>query len=220
MREDLMDPVIIIGTGMAAYTLAREFRKRDTETPLVLVSVDDGRSYPKPMLSNALTKGKTADQVALSDAATMATKLNAEIMTHTVVSAIDPSAKTISLGNGKSLAYQKLVLAVGANPIRIPIDGDAPVDVLSVNNLADYTIFRDKLIDAQRVAIIGPGLIGCEFANDLLNVGVAVSIIGPSALPMDALLPEPIAEELKSTLAKAGVDWHLETTTESINHSD
>ncbi|MDC9725647.1 MAG: FAD-dependent oxidoreductase [Gammaproteobacteria bacterium] len=215
-----MDPVIIIGTGMAAYTLAREFRKRDLETPVLLISEDDGRSYPKPMLSNALTKGKTAEQVAMFDAATMATKLNADIMTHTVVETIDPNAKTIRLGNGTSLVYDKLVLAVGANPIRIPIEGNASADILSVNNLADYTIFRDKLIDAQRVAIIGPGLIGCEFANDLLNVGTAVSIIGPSALPMDALLPEPIAEELKLTLASDGVDWHLETTTESINYAD
>ncbi|NOQ81809.1 MAG: hypothetical protein GQ548_04715, partial [Methylophaga sp.] len=71
-----------------------------------------------------------------------------------------------------------------------------------------------------RVAIIGPGLIGCEFANDLINVGTAVSVIGPSSLPMDALLPEPIAAELKITLANAGVDWHFETSTQSINYSD
>jgi len=220
MREHFMDPVIIIGTGIAAYTLAREFRKLDSETPLVLVTEDDGCSYPKPMLSNALTKGKTADQIALFDAEIMAGKLDVEIMTHTVVVAIDPLVQKISFGDGKTCEYQYLVLAVGAKPIRIPIEGDAEDDVLSVNNLADYALFRDKLVDAKRVAIIGPGLIGCEFANDLLNVGTAVSVIGPSTLPMDALLPEPIAQELKVTLANAGVDWHFETSTQCINHSD
>jgi len=215
-----MKPVIIIGTGVAAYTLAREFRKLDTTTALVLITEDDGRSYPKPMLSNALTKGKTADQIALFDAETMAGKLDATIMTHTVVTAIDAQARMISLGEAKTVDYSQLVLAVGAKPIRIPIDGDAADDVLSINNLADYALFRDKLSNAKRVAIIGPGLIGCEFANDLINVGTAVSVIGPSSLPMNALLPEPIAAELKMTLANAGVDWHFETSTQSINHTD
>ena len=215
-----MEPIIIIGTGIAAYTLAREFRKLDTTTPLVLISEDDGRSYPKPMLSNALSKGKTADQIALFDADIMASKLDAEIMTHTVVMAIEPQDKKISLAEGKTVNYSQLVLAVGAKPVRIPLDGNAADEVLSVNNLTDYALFRDKLINAERVAIIGPGLIGCEFANDLLNIGTAVSVIGPSSLPMDALLPEPIAKELKTTLAAAGVDWHFETSTESVNHDD
>jgi len=215
-----MEPVVIIGTGVAAYTLAREFRKLDKNTPLVLITEDDGCSYPKPMLSNALTKGKTADQIALFDAEVMAGKLDARIMTHTAVTAIDSQVKKIHLGEEKTIDYSQLVLAVGAQTIQIPIDGDASDEVISVNNLADYAQFRDKLIDAKRVAIIGPGLIGCEFANDLVNVGMAVSIIGPSKLPMHALLPEPIAKELKSSLATAGVDWHLEATTQSINHSD
>lgn len=215
-----MDPVIIIGTGVAAYTLAREFRKLDTQTSLVLISEDDGRSYPKPMLSNALTKGKSADQIAMFDADTMASKLAAEIITHTVVTTIDSQLQTITLDDGRTLSYSQLVLAVGAKPIRIPIDGDAADAVLSINNLTDYSVFRNKLINAKHVAILGPGLIGCEFANDLLNVGTAVSIIGPSSLPMDALLPEPIAKELKITLAESGVNWHLETTTAMINHTD
>ena len=215
-----MDPVIIIGTGVAAYTLAREFRKLDAESPLVLISEDDGRSYPKPMLSNALTKGKTADQIAMFDAVAMASKLAADIITHTVVTAIDSQLQTITLDDDTTLSYSQLVLAVGAKPIRVPIDGDAADEVLSINNLTDYTIFRNKLTNAKQVAIIGPGLIGCEFANDLVNVGTAVAIIGPSSLPMDALLPEPIAKELKVTLAEAGVDWHLGTTSAMINHAE
>ncbi len=215
-----MEAVIIIGTGVAAYTLAREFRKLDTESPLVLITEDDGRSYPKPMLSNALTKGKTADQIAMFDAKVMAEKLNAEIITHTVVHEINTEANEIELAGGKTLVYTQLVLAVGASPIRIPFEGNAAEHVLSVNNLADYAQFRDQLTDAKRVVIIGPGLIGCEFANDLLNVGIAVSVIGPSSLPMGSLLPKPIAQELKETLGNAGVDWHFETSTQSINHGN
>ncbi|MBL1321425.1 MAG: FAD-dependent oxidoreductase [Methylophaga sp.] len=163
-----MDPIIIIGTGMAAYSLAREFRKIDKATPLTLISSDDGRSYPKPMLSNALSKGKMAEQVAMFDAASMAKTLNAEIIINSVVEQINPQAHSLIMADGSQHHYKKLVLAVGASPIITPIEGDASNDVLSINNLLDYTVFRARLVSAKHIALIGPGLIGCEFANDLI----------------------------------------------------
>ena len=74
-----MAKIIIIGTGLAGYTLARELRKRDQQADLLLITHDDGSSYSKPMLSNALDKGKTADTLVMADAEKMATDLNAEI---------------------------------------------------------------------------------------------------------------------------------------------
>ncbi|NQY27253.1 MAG: FAD-dependent oxidoreductase [Piscirickettsiaceae bacterium] len=214
-----MAAVIIIGTGFAGYTLAREFRKLDSDTPLILITSDDGRSYPKPMLSNALAKGKTADQIAMFDACKMASTLSAEIMTNVEVDGVDPQSQTVTLDNGKVIEYRQLVLAVGASPVKLGLDGDAANQVLSINNIVDYASFREKLADAGRVAIIGPGLIACEFANDLASTGVSVTIIGPNKFPMENLLPSPIAEQLKIKLEEIGVDWQLETSTISIDKS-
>ena len=167
-----MTPIIIIGTGFAGYTLAREFRKLDTKTPLLLITSDDGRSYPKPMLSNALTKGKTADELALSDAPSMAKILDARIIINSSVSQINPEERTVTLfGSSEQFSYKQLILAVGAKPIRMPIKGEADNKSISINGLADYSLFRDKLENANHIALIGPGLIGCEFANDLINAG-------------------------------------------------
>ncbi len=216
----IMNPIIVIGSGFAGYTLAREFRKLDAVTPLIIISEDDGRSYPKPMLSNALSKGKTADQLSLSSAEAMAKTLNATVINNTEVKHIDPQNQTISIAtNSLPISYKNLVLALGASPIRIHVDGNASNDVLSINTLDDYSTFRKQLVGAKHVAIIGPGLIGCEFANDLINTGIAVSVIGPSTLPMTGLVPEPIARELKTTLSKAGVDWYFESTVTSVNHA-
>lgn len=215
-----MNPIIVIGSGFAGYTLAREFRKLDAVTPLIIISEDDGRSYPKPMLSNALSKGKTADQLSLSSAEAMAKTLGATVINNTKVKHIEPQNQTISIAtNSPPISYKNLVLALGASPIRIHVDGNASNDVLSINTLDDYSTFRKQLVGAKHVAIIGPGLIGCEFANDLINTGIAVSVIGPSTLPMTGLVPEPIARELKTTLSKAGVDWYFESTVTSINHA-
>jgi rubredoxin-NAD+ reductase len=212
-----MHPIIIIGSGFAGYTLAREFRKLDSTSPLTIITSDDGRSYPKPMLSNALSKGKTAEQLSLSSAEAMAKTLNVTIINNSIVCDIDPQQQTVTIANAAPLYYKYLILALGATPIRKVFEGNAANEVLPINNLNDYTVFREQLVNAKHVAIIGPGLIGCEFANDLINSGTAVSVIGPSKLPMDSLLPEPVATELKATLSHAGVEWHLQSTVTAVN---
>ena len=211
-----MDPIVIIGTGIAGYTLAREFRKLDKHAPLLIITADDGRSYPKPMLSNALTKGKSADQLAMFDADTMANTLAAEIITNSVVSQIDPQQKKITIFGREALKYDKLVLAVGAEPIITRNENNT----IKINSLDDYVLCRDQLIGAGHVALIGPGLIGCEFANDLTNVGIKVSVIGPDPHPMSNLLPAPIGKELREVLAQAGVDWYLGTTVSDVNQGE
>ena len=112
-----MQPITIIGSGLAGYTVARELRKLDKTTALVIVTADDGRFYSKPMLSNALASGKSAESLALSDATQMQTQLNAVIHTYARVSAIDRVAHCTTM-NGVSMPYSKLVLALGADPMR------------------------------------------------------------------------------------------------------
>jgi len=70
-------PVVIIGTGLAGYNVAREFRKLDSETPLLLITADDGRSYSKPMLSTGFGKNKEADGLSMAEPCTMAEQLKA-----------------------------------------------------------------------------------------------------------------------------------------------
>ncbi len=211
--------IVIIGTGMAGYNLAREIRKSDNEVPLVLVTADGGNAYPKPALSNALIQGKQPQQIISADAATMAERLNAVIHTHTRVQSIDISNRLL-ITDQENIPYDRLVLATGAQPIRLPFKGNAADAVLSVNNLEEYSLFRDKIEPARRVAIIGPGLIGCEFANDLIASGREVDVIGPDPYPISTLLPEAAGQALRDGLATAGVRWHLGSVVETINRGD
>lgn len=212
-----MEPIIIIGTGLAAYNLGKEFRKLDTTTPLLFITTDDGSFYSKPMLSNALAKNKSAAELANFDADKMAADLNAEIMTFTRVEGIDPKSRCVSTSQGDTLNYSKLVLAVGARPIEPPLVGDGVELIYTVNSLQDYAAFRESITAKCHVAIIGPGLIGCEFANDLLSVGHQVSVIGPDKLPLGRLLPAEAAAYLKQQLAEAGVNWYLGDTCSAVN---
>ena len=92
-------PLVIIGTGLAGYNLAREFRKLDADTPLLLITADDGRSYSKPMLSTGFAMNKDADALGMTVAGPMAIQLNAEIRTHTKVTRLDPANHRVWIGN-------------------------------------------------------------------------------------------------------------------------
>jgi len=211
-----MGKLVIIGSGQAGYTLAREFRKRDTESRLLIITQDDGSSYSKPMLSNALSKDKTPETLIMASAEKMATDLDAEIWTNTLVTDIDSTEKIVTTDQ-QSSHYDQLVLANGAYSIRAPIKGNASDDILTVNNLADYRAFRSHLEKGKRVVIIGAGLIGCEFANDLSTISSDISIIDLASQPLGRLLTPHAAETLKQKLSDLGASWYLDNAVSEVN---
>lgn len=213
----MTNSIVIIGTGLAGYTLAREIRKRDAQVPLCLITHDDGAFYSKPMLSNALGKHKTPDDLATANVEKMREDLAAEILDHATVTAIDTDRHRLELDNGKVLEYARLVLAVGAQPISPPLQGNAVTNVCSVNSLTDYRHFRDHIAGKHSIAILGPGLIGCEFANDLIHAGYEVHVIGPDAWPLGRLLPMQAGSAVKQALRDIGVQWHLQCTAQQVN---
>jgi rubredoxin-NAD+ reductase len=214
-----MLPIVIVGSGLGGYTLAKEIRKLAPELPLHIITRDDGAFYSKPMLSNALAKGKTAQTLVTSGAEQMAAQLHATVWPHTEVTAIDVAARTVT-ARDEIVHYDKLVLAVGAQPIHPPLAGDAAAAVCSVNNLMDYARLRENIEQARHVAVIGPGLIGCEFANDLVLAGKVVTVIGPATEPLDRLLPPEVGRVLREALAAAGVLWRLGVSVQGVDHHD
>ncbi|WP_445115214.1 NAD(P)/FAD-dependent oxidoreductase [Acinetobacter sp. WZC-1] len=217
-----MQPIIIVGSGMAGYTLAREFRKLNPEQDLIMISADDAVSYAKPTLSNALAGNKTPEQIGLGDAEKMGAQLNIRIEPHSWVRQIQSDQHQLIVekeGQTSTLNYSKLILAVGANPVRLAIAGDGSDDLHVVNSLTDYRTFRENLNSCadKKVVILGAGLIGCEFANDLQHTGHQVTVIDLAAQPLGRLLPVHVAQTFKENLENAGIKFALGTTVEKIS---
>ncbi|QIC60425.1 FAD-dependent oxidoreductase [Acinetobacter schindleri] len=217
-----MHPIVIIGSGMAGYAVAREFRKLNPDHELVMICADDATNYAKPTLSNALVGKKAPENIALGDAAKMAAQLNMRIETHTWVKAIDATAHELTVVKDQSeqkQAYSKLVLAVGAQPIRLAIAGDGSDDIHVVNNLIDYKAFRTSLEkrEDKRVVILGAGLIGCEFANDLQHTDHQVTVIDLAPQPLARLLPSHVADVFQQNLEETGINFVLGTTVEKVS---
>lgn len=210
-----MHPIVIVGSGLAGYTLLKEIRKRDAATPVTLVTADDGAFYSKPNLSNALAAGKSAASLASASAEDMAAGQGATVLTHTRVTAIDTQMQRIRSDSGE-LEYGKLVLALGADPLPHGLVGSGAAGVLAVNDLADYAAFRSAIAGKQRVAVLGGGLIGCEFANDLAHAGFAVDVVHLGEWPLERLLPVEAGQRLAGSLAALGVNWHFGRTAKSV----
>lgn len=223
--ETTMHPIVIIGSGMAGYAVAREFRKLNPEHKLLMICADDAVNYAKPTLSNALAGNKSPEQIPLGDATKMSAQLNMRIEQHTWVKAIYPEDHQLVLekdGQESMQHYSKLVLAIGANPVRLAIAGDASDDIHVVNNLSDYKAFRNNLAarEDKRVVILGAGLIGCEFANDLQNTDHQVTVIDLAPQPLGRLLPEHVATAFQKNLEETGIHFVLGTTVEKVSRAD
>ena len=214
-----MNPIIILGSGLAGYNVAKELRKLDKQTPLTVIAADSGFFYSKPMLSNALASKKAPSAIALNTSEQMATQLNATVRAKTRVTAINAAAHSVQIAQGdqETLPYSKLVLALGADQIRLPIAGDAADAIVTVNDLDDYGRFHTLLKGKKTIVIIGAGLIGSEFANDLVVAGHHVDVIDIANQPLGRLLPPAGGALLQQKLATLGVAWHFGTGAKSVD---
>jgi rubredoxin---NAD+ reductase len=211
-----MQSVVIVGSGLAGYSVAREVRKQDKESRILVVTSDDGHLYSKPMLSEALRLGSSAADLSTRDAEGMAAQFKGDVWTQVQVDHIDTSKQTLATTRGE-VGYDKLVLALGAESVALPLDAKSRPHVFAVNDLCDYRRFRQAADGKKVVAVLGAGLIGCEFANDLVRAGFEVKVIDLAHAPLSRILPLPNSRFLHDALDRAGVEWHLGTGVQTID---
>jgi len=211
-------PLIIIGTGLAAYNLAREWRKHNHSQALIMISRDDGAFYSKPLLSTGYSKNKRADQLVIKTAEEMAQELTADIRIYSEVTSIESDAQILKISDVQ-LHYAQLIFATGANCIEAPLEGNALDAVYQINDLLDYQRLRTALVGKKKLLLIGAGLIGCEYANDLANGGFEIEVVEPMPTVLANLLPPEASYAVLQGLAKLGVKHHFGTVVKSIDRN-
>jgi rubredoxin-NAD+ reductase len=209
--------VVIIGSGLAGYTVARQLRQLEPNIKLHMLSADGGAFYSKPLLSTALVKQKTPQALMMMSADKMRAQLAMQIDTHTQVLQINPQDKSIQTQN-ETVHYDALILALGANTPKPPLAGDATDQLLHVNDVYQYDHFRQQLADKKHVTLLGAGLVGCEFANDLSLSGYHVSAIDAAKHVISHLLPKPVSQGLEQALSAQGVELYLKSQVTTVNH--
>lgn len=213
-------PLTIIGTGMAGIGLARQLRRLGNRRPITLISADNGDEYAKPLLSNGFAKRMPPQRLAVRTALEVADQLGAVVRTRTRVDAIDTEARQLLIGEER-LDWSDLVLATGAAPCPpFAVSPTLTDRVFSINDLDDYAAFHralEALKRPARVIIVGLGLVGCEFANDLHIAGHRVTMVGPEAALLPRLLPEPLGLALGRVFAASGIEVEYQRRVISVD---
>ena len=211
--------VVVVGSGLAGFGVLRELRRLSPDAKLTMVTLEDGHFYSKPALSTAFAKGKTAETLVTSNAEMMIAQLKLDARIGREAESIDRHGKALCTTGGP-IPYDALVLATGATPFRPQIGGEAAHRAISVNQLDHYDRFRKELPEGARVLVMGSGLVGTEFANDLITSGFRPVVVDMLALPLAQLVPPAVGEKVRDVLAREGVEWHLGRTVTAIDYRD
>lgn len=201
------DGVVIVGAGIAGWSVVESLRALDESVPITLVTACDGDVYHKPELSVALSRDLEPGALARESGAEAAHRLGIQLLARTHAVGLSPGLKRLRTTRG-TLGYRSLVLAHGARPALPP---SLPAGLCwRINHLQGWSGLRRALADAggaQRVAVVGAGMIGCELAEDLSHAGHRVTLIDVAPAPLSALLPEPASIRLLSHLRALGVTF-------------
>ncbi|WP_313124903.1 NADH:flavorubredoxin reductase NorW [Pseudescherichia sp.] len=200
--------IVIIGSGFAARQLVKNIRKLDVNVPVALIAADSIDEYNKPDLSHVISQSQRADDLTRQTAGEFAEQFNLRLFPWTWVTDIDAAAHVVKAGE-RSWPYDKLVLATGASAFVPPVEGRELM--LTLNSQREYRACETALRDAQRVMIVGSGLIGTELAMDFCRAGKAVTLIDRAASILPTLMPPEVSSRLQHRLTDMGVQLLLKS---------
>ncbi|MFN4160900.1 MAG: FAD-dependent oxidoreductase [Stenotrophomonas sp.] len=207
--------VVIVGGGAAGYACARRLRERGFGGSITLLSADRAPPVDRPNLSKDYLAGNApADWIPLQAPEEYAAQ-GIALHLGCTVAALDPGARQVRCADGAVFDYDALLLATGAEPVRLP-GFDAP-NVFTLRSLADADALLAALDGARTLAIVGAGFIGLEAAGALRSRGLEVHVVAPEALPLAGLLGDALAANLLARQRAQGIVFHLGCKTEGFD---
>lgn len=209
--------IVIIGSGFAARQLVKNIRKQDASVPLTVIAADSMDEYNKPDLSHVISQNQRAEELTRQTAGEFAEQFNLRLFPYTWVTDIDAAARVVK-AKEKTWQYDRLVLATGASPFVPPIEGRELM--LTLNSQQEYQASETALRDAQRVMIVGGGLIGTELAMDFCRAGKSVTLVDHAASILSSLMPAEVSSRLQHRLTDMGVHLLLKSQLHSLSKTE
>jgi 3-phenylpropionate/trans-cinnamate dioxygenase ferredoxin reductase component len=202
---------LIVGAGMTADAAVRGIRELDADGKIGLIGSDPNPPYNRPPLSKGLWKGKSLDSIWRGTH-----KFSVDLHLGRMVKSIDSGKKVVRDDQGTEYQYEKLLLATGGTPRRLPFGG---ADIIYYRNLDDYQHLRDLTTHAEHFGVIGGGFIGSEIAAALAMIGKKVSILFPQTGIGANIYPKEISDYLNSFFIQKGVEVLPDTKVQGLNKS-
>jgi NADPH-dependent 2,4-dienoyl-CoA reductase/sulfur reductase-like enzyme/nitrite reductase/ring-hydroxylating ferredoxin subunit len=204
--------VVIVGGGAAGFAAAEMLRRRGFAGSLIMLSADDAPPCDRPNLSKDYLAGAAPEEWIPLRPESFYADNAIDLRLNTPVVSLDLAAKAVVTGSGERIGYDTLLLATGAEPIRLNTPGFDRANVHTLRSLADSRAIIAAAQSAKRVAVIGASFIGLEAAASLRARGLETHVVGPETVPMEKVLGRELGEAIRGLHEAQGVIFHLGQT--------
>ncbi len=211
--------VVIVGAGAAGNAAAETLRREGYEGPITMLGAERSRPPDRPNLSKDYLAGKAPEEWVWLRDDDFYREHRIEVRPDAEVTAIDTSSRHVVLRDGERIAYGALLLATGAEPVRLDLPGADLPHVFTLRSFADSSAIVEAASHARRAVVLGASFIGLEVAAALRERDLEVHVVAPEAVPLERVLGEHFGPFLRAIHEEHGVAFHLGRTAASIAES-
>jgi NADPH-dependent 2,4-dienoyl-CoA reductase/sulfur reductase-like enzyme/nitrite reductase/ring-hydroxylating ferredoxin subunit len=212
--------VVIVGGGAAGFATAEMLRREGFGGSITMLSVDNAPPYDRPNCSKDYLAGNAPEEWMPLRPADYYTAQDIDLQLSTEVIEIDPKARQVTLAGGRGLPFDKLLLATGAEPIRLNIPGANQPHVQVLRSLADSRAIIVQAKEARRAVVLGASFIGLEVAAALRAREIEVHVVAPDRRPLERVLGREYGDVVREIHEEHGVVFHLEETATEIDRTN
>ncbi|MEX2016433.1 MAG: FAD-dependent oxidoreductase, partial [Candidatus Hydrogenedentales bacterium] len=209
--------IMIIGGGAAGNACAESLRRLGYSGKLTMISADESLPCDRPNLSKDYLAGTAPEDWIPLRSADFYRSHNIEVLIGATVTRVDAKARAVSLADGTSISYDRLLLATGADPVRLAFQGNAPERVAYLRTLADARALIAAADNARSAVVIGASFIGLEVAASLRARGMEVHVVAPENQPLVKVLGPEVGAFIRGLHEERGVVFHLGNTVAAVD---
>ncbi|HMO46008.1 MAG TPA: FAD-dependent oxidoreductase [Rubrivivax sp.] len=210
--------IVIVGGGAAGFAAAEMLRRRGWQGSLTLLSSEADAPVDRPNLSKDYLAGSAPEEWIPLRGGDFYAQHQIDLRLSTTASRIDTAARTVHTQDGASFAWDRLLLATGAEPLRLPIPGAELPQVLTLRSLADSRAIIARAATAKSAVVLGSGFIGLEVAASLAARGLAVHVVSLDAQPLERVLGAQLGEFVRRLHEAHGESFHMGASIASIGN--
>jgi NADPH-dependent 2,4-dienoyl-CoA reductase/sulfur reductase-like enzyme/nitrite reductase/ring-hydroxylating ferredoxin subunit len=209
---DAPDRIVIIGGGAAGFAAAEMLRRHEYRGSITMLSNDDAAPVDRPNLSKDYLAGNAPEEWVPLRPDSYYAESGIDLRLTTNATGLDTRSREVILATGGKVGYDRLLLATGAEPVRLTIPGADPARLHTLRSLADSRAIVERTKTAKRSVVIGASFIGLEVAASLRARGLEVHVVAPEKRPMERILGPQMGDFVRSLHEEHGVVFHLEDT--------
>jgi apoptosis-inducing factor 3 len=208
--------VVIVGGGAAGNAAAEMMRRQGFAGELIMLSADDALPYDRPNLSKDYLAGTASEDWIPLRTPDFYSEQKIDVRLNASVQSIDAAGAALVLTDGSRLSFDRLLIATGADPVRLDVPGAGLSSVHYLRSLDDSRAIIAKAANAKKVVVIGTSFIGLEAAAALRHRDIEVHVVGPQARPLERILGPELGDMVKAIHEEHGVVFHFGRSASAI----